>query len=121
MLIEHMSQGFDYYTFSHVVDVNQDTLYEWEKHFPIYSEAKKKAFAARSYFVQALNIKCATGQVIVDKKTGEVSTPNPIGVIWLSRNAIGWRNEPKNIELEEKKPITLKYRIEELKDDTKTV
>lgn len=51
MLIDHMSTGLSYNTFVVVAKVNLDTLYEWEKQHPEFSEAKKEAFAhAQSYW-----------------------------------------------------------------------
>jgi DNA-binding XRE family transcriptional regulator len=41
MLILHMKDGNAYRTFAAIVDVNPDTLYEWEKVHPEWREAKK--------------------------------------------------------------------------------
>lgn len=48
-LVEHMKQGFSFESFSAVIKVNPDTLYEWAKVHPIFSEHKKEAFAACQY------------------------------------------------------------------------
>ena len=45
MLIEHMSGGLSFESFAGVINVNQDTLHEWVKVWPEFSEAKKLAFA----------------------------------------------------------------------------
>ena len=50
MLIEHMSKGFSYETFAAVVNVDRDTIYNWEKLFVQFSDAKKKAFAQCQFF-----------------------------------------------------------------------
>lgn len=46
MLITHLSKGFSYESYAAVVKVDFDTLYEWEKVHPEFSEAKKKAIPA---------------------------------------------------------------------------
>lgn len=42
-LIEHMKQGYSFESFAAIVDVDRDTLYEWAKVHPIFSDAKKRA------------------------------------------------------------------------------
>ena len=44
MLIDHMSQGFSYETFSTVVKANRSNIYEWEKKHKEFRDAKKIAF-----------------------------------------------------------------------------
>lgn len=48
MLIEHMSQGWPFSTFAADLNVSIDTLYEWAKVHPEFSEAKKIGYA-KSY------------------------------------------------------------------------
>lgn len=45
MLINHLKRGKSYQTFAAVVDVCIDTLYEWERNFPMFSDAKKRGWA----------------------------------------------------------------------------
>jgi hypothetical protein len=42
MLVQHMAEGLSYSSFAAVADVCFDTLYEWEKVYPEFSEAKKR-------------------------------------------------------------------------------
>lgn len=44
MLIDHMAKGFSYEGFAGKIDTHRDTLYAWEKKYPEFSDAKKKAF-----------------------------------------------------------------------------
>jgi hypothetical protein len=43
MLIDYMSEGYSYESFGAEVDVNRDTLYNWEKLFKDFSDAKSIA------------------------------------------------------------------------------
>lgn len=45
MLIEHMKEGFSFETFSAIIQVNPDTLYEWASKHKEFSVAKVRAFA----------------------------------------------------------------------------
>jgi hypothetical protein len=60
MLIEHMSKGLSYECFGAVVDVHIDTLYEWEKVNPSFSEAKRKAFMKNRFFWEYIGIQHIT-------------------------------------------------------------
>ena len=39
MLVEHMEKGYTFESFAGVISVNQDTLHEWKKRHPDFSEA----------------------------------------------------------------------------------
>lgn len=43
-LIDHMSQGFSYYSFAGLLGVCRDSLYQWEMDYPAFSYSKKIAF-----------------------------------------------------------------------------
>lgn len=45
MLISHFKNGDSYTTFAATVDVDRDTLYEWETKYPEFSDAKKRGWA----------------------------------------------------------------------------
>lgn len=56
MLIDHCAKGLSFATFSAAIDVNPDTLYEWCKAHPEFSEAKKKAQQACLTFWEQVGI-----------------------------------------------------------------
>jgi hypothetical protein len=55
-LIDFMAKGFSFEAFSGHIEVNQDTLHEWAKRHPDFSEAKDMAFAKNREFWEALGI-----------------------------------------------------------------
>lgn len=57
MLIEHMAQGLSYESFAGTIGVNRDTLYEWQKKFPEFDEAKKHGRDKSLLFWESLGIK----------------------------------------------------------------
>jgi len=40
MLIEHMAEGYSFESFGGIIEVNEDTLYEWVKVHPKFSDSK---------------------------------------------------------------------------------
>lgn len=50
ILVEHLSSGLFYQSFAGIVNVSIDTLYEWEKVHPAFSEAKKIGTAKAHLF-----------------------------------------------------------------------
>lgn len=55
-LIEHMSEGLSFESFGAVIDVNSDTLHEWVKVHPVFSDAKKMAFTKCRLFWEKIGI-----------------------------------------------------------------
>ena len=97
-LVEHMSQGLSFESFAAVIDVNQDTLYEWAKVHEDFSESKKAARNKCMLFweragiqgmnsdsfkspVWIYNMKCRFPDQWADKKETEITgTPIQINI-----------------------------------------
>ena len=62
LLIEHMGNGFSYHSFAGVVGVCYDTLHEWEKIYPDFSDAKSNGQALLLYWDEKLLGKGAEGK-----------------------------------------------------------
>lgn len=84
-LIEHMRTGLSFESFAAVIHVNQDTLHEWVKVHPEFSEAKKEAFAQNLLFWESKGI----AGLIGDKETTFNST------VWIfnMKNRHKWRDK----------------------------
>lgn len=61
MLIDHMSEGLSFLSFAGVVSVSYDTLYEWEKVHPEFSDAKGIARAKQLIWDERLLNKGSQG------------------------------------------------------------
>lgn len=85
MLIEHLKNGYMYQTFAAVVDVNLDTLYEWEKKYPSFKEAKE---IGKPKFLWHWEKIGKAGM------TGQIPHFNPSTWIFSMKNHHGWRNDP---------------------------
>lgn len=108
MLAEHLKQGFSYETFAAVVGVNVDTLYEWEKRFPEFSEAKKNFWTASYLFWEKIGI---------DGVMGKIPGFNSTAWIFTMKNRFGWRDK-REIEHSgaEGKPIEIRTRNDQIKN-----
>lgn len=77
MLKDHMGSGLSYISFAAVIKVNVDTLYEWEKDQPIFSETKKEAFNLNRLFWEKAGVDGLWDQKEYDEK-GRVSSQKSI-------------------------------------------
>lgn len=106
MLIEHMAQGFSFESFAGVIEVNQDTLHEWKKVHPSFSEAKKIAFGKCQVFWEKIGI---------DGCWNTPDGPNLNTGVWVfnMKNRFRWTDkvEVNGSKEEEVKPIVLAYKI----------
>ena len=56
LLINHMAAGYSFLSFAGLIRVNQDSLYEWERVYPEFSESKKRGFELSRLFWEGLGI-----------------------------------------------------------------
>ena len=69
-LIEHMKTGKSFPSFGALVGVHFDTLYEWVKQFPEFSEAKKMGETHAFLFWEHLGMQGIQGQLPKFNATG---------------------------------------------------
>jgi len=67
LLVGHMGNGLSFESFAGVIDVWKSTLYEWEKQFPEFSDAKKRGEAKRLLWFEK------RGQTLMEKGGGNGS------------------------------------------------
>jgi hypothetical protein len=86
MLIKHMGdEGLSFEAFAGVVKKDRDTLYQWEKRYPDFADAKKKATALNLLFWEKIGI---TGMA------GKLPRFNVVAWIFSMKNRHGYRNDP---------------------------
>jgi hypothetical protein len=115
MLIEHMKSGLSFESFAGVVEVNQDTLYEWAKVHESFSEAKSIAYS--------LN-RLTWEKIALGASAGKIPNANMTGIIFNLKNRFPkeWRDR-KEVVADVTASYTamsdddLKSRIRELLND----
>ena len=121
MLIEHMSKGFSYQSFAGKLKVNQDTLYNWEKLFPEFSETKKTAQELSRQFWEKQGIDGLWEVTEYDEDGKPLKTRKLNSTVWIfnMKNRFAWADRT---EVTDTKPktITLKYNIDDKKPDEPT-
>ena len=60
-LLAHMRKGYSFESFAAVIDCHRDSLYEWTKKHPNFSDAHKKGFELCRLYWEKLFMGAATG------------------------------------------------------------
>lgn len=89
MLIKHMTRGLSFESFAGQCDTHFDSLYEWCKKYPEFSEAKKIGTAKSREVWEMIGINGAVGKI---------KGFNVVAWIFNMKNRFGWRDQP-DIEL----------------------
>lgn len=114
-LIKYMATGMPYETFAAEIGVDRDTLYEWEKKYKAFSDAKKIAKEQQYKQLASIGMAGMTGRMTVEQEEvvttmmtdskGRKKGSNTIskkksvngfhGTAWIfwMKNCAGWKNE----------------------------
>lgn len=79
----HMKQGLSFESFAAVIGVNQDTLHEWAKVQPEFSEAKKEAYSHSLLFYERMGVAIMAGKM---------PKANVAAWIFNMKNRFKWRD-----------------------------
>lgn len=63
LLIEHMTQGLSFQSFAGVVGCCIETLYEWERSYPDFLDAKRLGLGRGRLFWEKVGIEAALGKI----------------------------------------------------------
>jgi len=91
LLIEHMAKGYSFESFASVTDTCKDTLYEWVKVHPEFSDARKKALDKNRYWWESQAI-----ENILNKETTLKDSEGNFQIVKTSLNAAAWIFNMKN-------------------------
>jgi hypothetical protein len=94
LLISHMKLGHSYTSFASKIQVHIDTLYEWEKKYPEYSEAKKLGLTLSQSFWEDIGREMAINGNFNAWK-------------FNMKNRFGWRDNPAEELNQSKEPPKL--------------
>jgi len=89
MLIAHMKQGLSYECFAAVVETHKQTLYNWEKQFPEFFDAKKTGVAQCNLFWEKMGIHGAAGKL---------AGFNASSWIFNMKNRFRWTDRQETVE-----------------------
>ncbi len=96
-LIDHMAQGNPFETFGVLIGTHRDTLFEWAKVHPEFSDAKKRGKDAQYHFLFQIGKAGTVGQRFIDKANMDKYTAgdgrfNAVSWIFIMKNCAGWKN-----------------------------
>lgn len=99
MLVKHMEDGFSFESFGKIAKCARSTLYEWEKNFEEFSDAKKLGETACQYFWEEQGIRYLHNETIKDGD-GMTVTRSINATLWIfnMKNRFGWRDKQKDEE-----------------------
>lgn len=105
-LIDHMSTGMSYETFAATINTSRATLYNWEKQYPDFLDAKKEAFERGQEFWEKQGI-----AGLWESKDGKMNS-----AMWIfnMKNRFKWKDRHEvEVGEETKNLIKLAYKIDE--------
>jgi hypothetical protein len=85
MLIGHMAKGYSFESFASVTDTCKDTLYEWVKVHPEFSDAKKRALEKSRFWWESQGIEgIYTKETFEQDENGSRSTKKALNSsVWI--------------------------------------
>ena len=95
-LVAHMARGKSFETFAAKLGFSKDTLYQWVKKYPEFSDAKKRGT------VQSFDKWEDLGHRLAEEGNAAV-------YIFNMKNRFGWRDKMEH-SMDERKPIVLAYK-----------
>jgi hypothetical protein len=99
LLIRHMAEGLSLEAFAGVVKVNQDTIHEWVKKHPAFSEAKSVGIGLARLFWE---------KVARNIAVGKIQGASAAVAIFCLKNRLGWRDkQPDEVKDSGFKPVII--------------
>lgn len=95
-LVDHLAKGLSFESFGATIGVHRDTLYEWAKVHPPFSDAKKLGEAHRELFLIRLGQAIALDMPVKDDAGNIVLQTGPKASasawIFMAKNMLKWHD-----------------------------
>lgn len=110
LLIEHMAKGYSYNSFAAIAKVHRSIMYDWEKLFPEWLEAKENGFNECLIFWEKLAIDNILNKSESFGKGEGGSSTSLNSTLWIfnMKNRFNWRDKSPG---EDDKTVTLKGEV----------
>lgn len=118
-----MQQGYSFEAFGGRVGVSKQTLYNWEKKFPEFAEAKAVAFEACRFWWEGQGIQNVlnTSESMANVGSNSKSLNSAVWIFNMkNRFPDEWRDK-REIVATPNEPIRLSYPLDERKDEDEDV
>jgi len=89
-LVDHLSEGLSYESFSAEIKVNRRAMYQWEAKFPEWKDAKERGIDASLLYWEKMGRSMAVGKL---------KGSNAAVWIFTMKNRFGWRDtQPEAVD-----------------------
>lgn len=95
-LVYHMTKGYSFESFAAVVPCHRDTLYEWVKVHPKFSDAKQQGMEQARLFWEKVGIEGLFNTSEYDKEAGTGSSKSMNAALWIFNMKNRFPNEWKD-------------------------
>lgn len=114
MLIDHMSNGLSYETFSAVIGVSRAVLYDWEKAYPEFLDAKKEAFDQCQLFWEKEGAKGLWNETHYNDQGKPTKSKSLNSTVWIfnMKNRFNW-SDKREVKEDSKQTIKLAYSLDD--------
>ena len=101
LVIDQMAEGFSFETFAATIDTHRDTLYNWCKLFPDFSDAKKAGMDKSQVYFEKLGKAAMLGKI-----------DGFSAAVWVfsMKNRFRWQDKVEISGGDETKPLVLAYK-----------
>jgi len=123
LLIEHMTKGLSFESFAAITNTCVDTIYEWAKVHPQFSEAKRMAKPKCQLFWEQIGIDGLYNTKVVQKmgKSSTTTTKALNASVWIfnMKNRFDWTDKHElDLGEETQKAFNLAYKLDKDKPPT---
>lgn len=98
MLIDYMAQGFSFKSFGSIPEVSEDTLHEWCKVYPDFSESKKIGKVKQANMLESIGIQAMQGKIL---------NFNATAWVFYMKNTQKWRTNDIQNEVANNQAISI--------------